>query len=262
MEALELLFGAAIVAVVLSDVFQSVVVPRPTPGAWRPGSIIVRTSWPLWRRLALARRPERREQLLGSYAPLVLIALLAVWMFVLILGFGLAFHGLRAEIRPSPADLGAAIYFAGTSLLTIGFGDIVATEGLSRAVAVAAAAAGLGVITLSIAFLFSLFANFQRREALVVTLDARAGAPPSGVRLLETYASADMLGDLGGTFAEWERWTAEVLDSHIAYPILAFFRSTHDNESWISALGAMLDAATLLLTTIEGRTARPRAHAP
>jgi len=142
------------------------------------------------------------------------------------------------------------MYFAGTSVLTIGFGDLVATSGLARLVALAAGASGLGTIALAISFLFSLYTSFQRREVLVVMLDARAGAPPSGVSLLEAYAKLGIMKDLPAFFADWERWSAEVLDSHQAYPMLAYFRSSHDNESWVSALGAVLDAATLALTTV------------
>jgi len=85
----------------------------------------------------------------------------------------------------------------------------------------------------------------------VVVLEAGAGAPPSGVTLLETYALGGILDDLPRVFAEWQAWAAEVLDSHLAYPVLAYFRSSHDNDSWVSSLGAVMDAATLVLTTIE-----------
>ena len=101
-------------------------------------------------------------------------------------------------------------------------------------------------------FLFSLFGSYQRRERRVVTLQAAAGAPPSAVALLETYALLGLVDDLPRLFQEWEDWAVEVLDSHIAYPLLAFFRSSHDNLSWISALGTVLDAASLVLTTIDG----------
>src|SRR5581483_8175090 len=98
---------------------------------------------------------------------------------------------------------------------------------------------------------FALFAEFQQREVLVVTLSARAGAPPSGVGLLEAYAQDAMVERLADLFADWEVWSARVLESHLSYPILGFFRSTHDNQSWVSALGAALDAATMALTTVE-----------
>jgi hypothetical protein len=255
-DALELIVGVLLVLWVLNDVFESVVVPRPTPGL-RPTTILTRISWPRWRAIGLARSGDDRERFLGQYASLLLVTILVVWIAGLIVGYGLVLAALHSELKPEPQDIAAAIYFAATSLLTIGFGDIIAMELPARVIAVVAAATGLGVVALAISFIFSLFASFQRREALVVTLDQRAGAPPSGVQLLETMARKRMRGGLGAMFGEWERWAAEVLDSHVSYPILAYFRSTHDNESWVSAIGAVLDAATLVATTVEDESYGP-----
>jgi hypothetical protein len=249
-EPLELAAGVVLVLWVLDDVFESVVVPRPTPGI-RPTTILTRATWPVWRAIGLARGDAGRERFLGQYASMLVVSILAAWIGGLVVGYGLVFAALHAQLRPEPPDLLAATYFAATSLLTIGFGDIVPVDPPARLVAVVAGATGLGIVALAISFLFSLFASFQRREALVVTLDQRAGAPPSGVQLLETMALKRMREGLGPMFADWERWSAEVLDSHVSYPILAYFRSTHDNESWVGALGAVLDAATLVATTIE-----------
>jgi len=157
---------------------------------------------------------------------------------------------LGNQIRP-PVDFGSAIYVSANSLLTLGFGDVVPVGGLARLVVTFEVGTGLGLFALIITFLFSLFGEFQRREVLVVTLSARAGAPPSGLALLEAYADDEMIDRLPQLFADWEVWSATVLESHLSYPILAFFRSTHDNQSWVSGLGAVLDAATLILTTIE-----------
>src|SRR5207249_11378020 len=107
-----------------------------------------------------------------------------------------------------------------------------------------------GIFAAVITLLFTLYGSFQRREIAVVVLEAGAGAPPSGVTLLETYATAGILDQLPHVFQDWQAWAAEVLDSHLAYPILAYFRSSHDNDSWVSALGAVLDATTLILTTV------------
>ena len=111
---------------------------------------------------------------------------------------------------------------------------------------------GLGLFALVITLFFTLYGSFQRREVSVVVLQAGAGAPPSGVTLLETYALGGMLDDLPRVFYDWQAWAAEVLDSHLAYPVLAYFRSSHDEDSWVSSLGAVMDAATLVLTTIDG----------
>jgi hypothetical protein len=249
--AFVVLLGVAIAIYVLNDIFQSVVVPRPTPARFRLTRWIVRPGWRLWRFIGLrARSSESRERFLGTFAPLVVVVLIVVWLSGLVLSFGIIFYGLRTQLHPGIVDFPSALYFAGTSVLTIGLGDFVSTSGLSRLVALAAGLAGLGTLALTISFIFSLYASFQRREILIVTLDARAGAPPSGVSLLETMAKYDMSDDLPRLLGDWEKWGAEVLDSHLAYPLLAYFRSSHDSESWISALGAVLDASTLLLTTV------------
>jgi hypothetical protein len=251
---LEALAGAALVVWVLNDVFTTVILPRPAPARYRPAGLLTRWSWMAWRRYAEASRtPELREQRLGIFAPAIVMILLGVWIVLLIVGFGLVTHALSAEVRPALPDFGTALYFAAVSLLTIGYGDFVPIETISRVVSVAEGGVGLGIVALTITYLFSLYANFQRRELQVVTLDARAGAPPSGTALLVTCAAFDDdAEELDHIFEVWERWSAEVLESHLAYPILMFFRSTHDHESWVSAVGAVLDAATLLLTTVEG----------
>ena len=254
MPLLEFGAGVALVAWVLNDVFNTVILPRPTPARFRPAGLLTRWSWRSWRRFADASKtPERREQRLGIFAPAVVMVLLGLWIVLLIVGFSLMLLALGDGVEPRLTDLGAAMYFAAISLLTIGYGDYVPVEIGSRLVAVAAGGVGLGIVALTITYLFSLYANFQRRELQVVTLDARAGAPPSGTTLLATCAAFDDdAEELDHIFEEWERWSASVLESHLAYPILMFFRSTHDHESWVSAIGAILDATTLLLTTVEG----------
>jgi hypothetical protein len=247
------LLGLACIAIVLWDIFETIVVPRPTQSRLRLSQHIVGPAWRAWRAGASRIRSGLdRDAFLGFFAPGVAVLLLVVWLLVLIVGYGLILFAVRGELRPSPTSFGETLYFAGTSVLTLGYGDFVADGTLSRVTSLTAAASGLGVVALSITFLFSLFGSYQRREVLVVTLSARAKSPPSAVALLENYARLELVDELPGLFAEWERWTAEVLDSHVAYPLLGFFRSSHDNVSWISSLGAVLDAAALVLTTIRG----------
>lgn len=249
-EPLALLLGLALLGITLWDVFETVVVPRPTPGWFRLGRYVVRGSWGLLRWAFDGRDGETRDRLFGLFAPAATILLLVTWLIGLIFGFGFVLFGLRADIQPPSLDLGSAIYFAATSVLTLGYGDIIATSGLTEAVVIAAAACGLGVVALVVTFLFSLYGSYQRREASVVLLQAKAGVPSSAVVLLENLARMDLDQRLPEFFGEWERWEVEVLDSHVAYPILGYFRSSHDNLSWISALGTVLDTATLVRTTI------------
>jgi hypothetical protein len=253
---LEGILGGLLVASILFDVFLTVVVPRRAPNIGRRlrlSGYLVPGLWRWWRWVGLGlSATERREGFLGTFGALSVILLLAAWVTGLMIGYGLLFDSVADQLHPASDHFGASLYFAGVSLLTIGFGDIVPVGGSARLIALIAAANGLGLIALVITLLFTLYGSFQRREVAVVVLEAGAGAPPSGVTLLETYALAGILDDLPGVFREWQSWAAEVLDSHIAYPILAYFRSSHDNDSWISSLGAVMDASTLVLTTVKG----------
>jgi hypothetical protein len=250
MEPVAFVLGLFLLALALWDIFETVVVPRPTPGWFRIGRYIVRGSWRALRALRDGRPGRSYDRVLGLFAPAATIVLLLAWLTALIVGYGLIMYALRDELRPVPPDLGTAIYFAATSLLTIGFGDIVAEGELARIVIVTAAIGGLGAVALVVTFLFSLYGSYQRRETKVVSLQAAAGGPPSAVALLETYAQLNLIHRLPELFVEWQGWAVEVLDSHVAYPLLGFFRSSHDNLSWISALGSVLDTASLVLTTV------------
>jgi hypothetical protein len=248
-ELIELIAGLIVIALIAYDVFSSAIVPRQVGPKFRLSGHLVRFSWHLWRGIGFRMSDEdRREDWLAAFAPNMLMALLFFWLISYVAGYGLALYGLREQIHPIPANYGDAFYFAGTSFLTIGFGDIVAVETPARLVTLAAAATGLSLFAVLISLIFSLFGSFQRREAFVVMMGSRAGSPASGVSMLETALANDMMLDLATSMREGELWTASVLDSHLAYPILVYLRSSHDDESWLGTLGAMLDAATLLIT--------------
>jgi hypothetical protein len=251
MEVVAFALGIFLLALTFWDLFETVIVPRPTPGWFRIGRYLVRGSWRGLRAIRDGRPGRSYERVLGLFAPAATVALLAAWLVCLIVGYGLVLYALRDELRPVPPDLGSTLYFAATSVLTLGFGDIVAAGAPARLVISTAAISGLGVVALVVTFLFSLYGSYQRREIEVVTLQAVAGGPPSAVTLFETYAQLKLTDRIPELFLDWERWAAEVLDSHVAYPLLGYFRSSHDNLSWISALGTVLDAASLVLTTIK-----------
>lgn len=253
MNALFVIVGVLGVAWILNDIFKQVLVPRAVEGFVRISVLFARSAWTVARALArVTPNEKRREEMLGLFAPLYFILLLGIWLASLMLSFALILWGLRGEVRPEPEDFWATLYFAATSVLTIGFGDFAAAQGPARVAVIFAGASGIGTIAVAITFLYAIIAAFQQRERFVVVLDARAGAPPSGVALLETYAVLDMRAELPGLFRDSEDWVADVLDSHLAYPILMGFRSSHKDESWVAALGALLDAAALIVTVVDG----------
>ncbi len=245
------LLGLALVLSSLADLFQSVVVPRSVGGRLRPSVYISRYGWQLWRERAMRiADPEKREDTLAVFAPTLLVTLLAYWVSSQIVGYGLLFWALRGGLHPEPS-IGGAIYFAGASLLTIGFGDIVPAHWYTRALSLFAAGGGLATFAIVTTFLFQTFAAFQRRESFVVTISERTGAPPSGLEFVMRHLKLGLVDDIGAILRESQRWIAEVMETHLAYPVLTYFRSSHDDESWVGTLGALLDASTLLITTLD-----------
>lgn len=243
--------GALIVISTFSDVFQSVIVPRPARRRLRASAFVSRWFWQGWRLVGHRAIPnDMREDFLGTFAPALLIFLLVFWLISLIVGYGLIFFALRTHLKPEP-DFGGAMYFAGTSLLTIGFGDIVPLSPATRFLSVVAGASGFGIVAILTTFLFAIFGAYHAREAFVVALSNRAGAPPSGVELVEIHSRMRNIDGLSATLHEAQAWMAAVLETHLAYPVLTYFRSTHDAISWVGALGALLDASTIVITTVD-----------
>jgi hypothetical protein len=258
LDILSLMIGVLCVAVTLNDIFQSVVMPRATGRRFRISFYVWRWMWYAWPRLAwrfYSGNPDQREEFFAVFAPLMLILMMALWVALLIFGFGLLFWAMRGGIAPSHSSFATALYFAGTSLLTVGFGDIVGRDAGPRLASVLAALVGLSFLSMITAFLFAIFGSFQNRETFVVTTSARAGAPPSGVNLLAIAGYSLTRDDLSALMIDAQHWAASVMESHLAYPMLAFFRSSHDDQSWVGTLGTLLDAATLLMTTVVGRHA-------
>lgn len=253
--------GLFLIWVALRDIFLSVVLPRAVDRRLRLSTAVSRGLWRLWKLLAKAYRAEdRREAFLGMFAPFTLMAELAMWVAVLVWGFGTLLYGLPNAFHGT-VTYPSALYFAGASLLTIGYGDITPAGEWARFAALAAGASGLAVVAVTASFLFSIFGAFRQRESFVVTLGARAGSPPSGVGLLAVAGYTSLYGDLNVVFREGQAWAAELMESHLAYPILAYFRSSHDYESWVTTLGTLLDAAALLMSAVEPSSAPARLKA-
>ncbi|MDE2482815.1 MAG: two pore domain potassium channel family protein [bacterium] len=246
--------GLGLVGLALNDVFQSVIVPRAVGRRFRPSYYLTHLLWLLWPKLAWRVHPrdnDKREDMLAVFAPFNLIMILGFWSLLLLLGYGLMLYTLRGEVRPPLESFAQALYFAGTAYFTIGFGDFVGAHGVTRLISLAAGASGLAVVSTTTAYLFAIFGSFQTREAFVVNVGARAGTPPSGVGLLAIAGYAGIVESLPDVMRDAQRWCAVVMETHLAYPTLAYFRSSHDNQSWVGTLGTLLDASTLALTTVK-----------
>ncbi|MGH9486086.1 MAG: potassium channel family protein [Terriglobales bacterium] len=243
--------GWAMLAFVLRDAFETMILPRRLNGRFRFTRLYYQSIWPLWSAAAVRLRGRRRESALSLFGPLSMLLLFVLWAVVLVGGFACVYWSLGSPLRtPEPLrGFGMDVYLSGVTLLTIGIGGAVPHTAFSRVLAVAEGGLGLGFVAIIISYLPVLYAGFSRRETSIAMLDARAGSPPSASELLRRHAGA--LSDLQTYLAEWERWSAELLESHISYPVLGYFRSQHVNQSWLAALGTMLDACALLLAGCE-----------
>ncbi len=253
MDILYRIVGITLVLLVLFDVFKTVIVPRITSRKFRIAPFLLGAlMWPLYKRLALSFTAKKFSlSLLETFAPLSFVILMMVWLVLMVSGFALILFSMRNEVTPHIKHFSEAIYFAGASVLTIGYGDVVASTPLARFTVLTGALCGLIFMALDISFLFTVQNWLQQREQIVNTLSSRAGTPPSGLVLLLRYKELEILSTLGTSFLQWESWTASILESHRAYPILIYFRSSNSRESWLSAMGSMLDAASILLTSID-----------
>ena len=187
-----------------------------------------------------------------------LIFLLIMWAAAMVVGFALIYYALGSPFVDSAQGAGfrSDIYVSGTTLFTLGLGDVTPHTGWVRAVIILESATGLGLLAVVMGYFPVLYAAFSRREVSISLLDARAGSPPTAAELLKRHAYDGGQAALSLLLVEWERWSAELLESHISYPVLCYFRSQHNNQSWISALTSVLDTSALLIAGVQGHEAR------
>jgi len=249
--------GALWIAVIVWDAFEAIVLPRRVTRRLRPTRLFYRVTWSAWS--ALARRLAaggRRETYLSFYGPMSVLLLLAAWALSLIVAFALVQWGLGTRLTaPDGGTFFEYLYLSGETFFTLGLGDIAPTSRVGRAVMVAEAGLGFGFLALVIGYVPVLYQAFSRREIEITLLDARAGSPPSAEALLRSHAGDD-LEELAELLDDWERWSAETMESHLSYPVLSYFRSQHDNQSWLAALTTILDTSALVMVGVQGACAR------
>ena len=255
MHTLAATLGLCLLLFILWDGFEAMVLPRRVTRKFRVSRMFYRVTWRAWRFIGRRLPPgKRRETYLSVFGPLSLLMLFAVWAGSLVFGFGLLYWSLDSPLRSeSGLSFWLDVYFSGSTFFTLGLGDITPIAGLARAIAVAEAGLGLAFLAIVLSYVPTLYQAFSRRESAIAQLDARAGSPASATELLRRHyqggGSPDALEQL---LREWERWAAELLESHVSYPVLAFFRSQHDNQSWLASLTAILDTCTLVIHGIGG----------
>jgi hypothetical protein len=252
--------GVVVIAVVLLDAFETVVLPRRVTRQFKLTAWFYRRTWIPWKKMAARiTTPARQQSFLGYFGPLSLIMLLAFWAAGLIFGFALLQYGIggHEQLANEPLTFGRILYHSGETFFTLGYGDIVPTSRAARLLSVLEAGLGFAFLGVVIGYLPVVYASFSRREIQISMLDARAGSPPTATELLVRLAGSSEHPTLDQTvldevLRDWERWSGELLESHLSYPVLGFFRSQHSNQSWLGALETMLDVTSLIITGIEG----------
>lgn len=249
------LAGLALDVVVIVDAFEAIILPRRVTRKIRVTRLFYRITWWSWKNI-VGRFPSRktREALLGIYGPCSLLLLIGIWALGLVGGFALMQYGAGSAINVHEGTAGFAMdfYLSGTTFFTLGLGDVLPRSTLSRSLLIVEAGLGYGFLAVIVGYLPFIYSSFSRREVNISLLDARAGTPPTAGELLRRYSYPEGQEALRALLAEWELWCAELMESHLSYPVLAYFRSQHDNQSWIASLTAILDTCALVKTGIEG----------
>lgn len=248
--------GLLIIINVLWEAFETIILPRRVNRRWRVTVLFYRGTWLPWRMIAhWFSRVRARETFLSFYGPLSLLTLLVFWAASLILAFALLYYGAAHQVAAA-RDFETCLYLSGTTFFTLGLGDVVPHTSVGRLLAVVESGLGFGFLALVLSYLPVIYQAFSRREVNIVLLDARAGSPPTAGELLRRHAEPEAMESLQRLLHNWERAAAEILESHVSYPAVSYFRSQHNNESWLSALTAILDTSALLIAGVENACAR------
>src|SRR5262245_13137662 len=225
----------------LSEFYVTFLLPRRVRRDPRIARGLSRSLWRPWRAFARRLKPAAADTFLGFFGPLALIVPLFVWTLGLIIGFGL----LEWAVAGGPFSTA----FFRSSGLFLSAGSASGSTGL-HILELLEAATGVGVLFIVIGYLPAVYAAFSRREIAVSQLATRGGSPPAAGVLLRHAAGREHWRELERDLAGWEEWAAELMETHLTYPVLAFYRSQHVNQNWLAALTAMVDVAAFVKATV------------
>ncbi len=260
MRILAIIFGIVLIVLVAQDAFETIVLPRRVTRRIRLARLFYRLTQIGWKSIGhLIRSRARRESFRGYLGPLSLLALLVFWAVLFVFGFGLLLWGLTLPLNAPdrPISFLTYLYMSGTTFFTLGLGDVTPMPGVGRVLVVSEVALGFIFLALVISYVPIIYQAFSRRELRISLLDARAGSPATAVELLRRNCVSKHVEELRMLLHDWEVWCADILESHLSYPVLAFYRSQHEQQSWVEALTVILDTCALILTSIDGAPVAP-----
>jgi len=243
------ILGIFCVIVALVDAFESVVLPRTVRRSIRLRTVFYYFSALVYSATGrLPRKLKLRQALLVAFAPINFLTLISAWACLMIVGFTLIHWGLSTPLINSAEDgkFTSYFYFSGVTFFTLGYGDVVPLHGVGRLLAILEAGLGFGFLALVIGYVPVIYSAFSRRESTMLKLDSKAGSEPSALEIVRRHAQAGVMESLIPLLREWEDFSAQLLESYLSYPILAYYRSQHDDQSWLRSLTAMMDACMLI----------------
>jgi hypothetical protein len=237
-----IVLGLLLVGAVLLSAIRTFVLPRGVQDKLsRRAFTLVRRLFDL--RAARAATYLERDRIMALYAPVALLSLPVMWLSIVMIGYLGIFWALR--------ERGAldALQVSGSSLLTLGFAS--GSTGGQVILTFTEATIGLLLAALLIAYLPTMYAAWSRRELAVALLEVRAGSPPSAQELILRFHTLQRLDRVNDLWPAWETWFIDLEESHTSLGALSFFRSPQPDRSWVTAAGAVLDAAALFSSTID-----------
>jgi len=244
------------IVLVLLDAFETIVLPRRVTRPFRLMTFFYGVTWKPWRLLATVMRPgRRRETFLSFFGPLSLLMLLAAWALGLTLGFAFLQWGLGSHLAVTGREgitFWDVLYMSGSTFFTLGLGDVLPKTPGAKILTITECALGIGFLGLIIGYLPVIYQSFSERERTIAFLDSRAGSPPTAFEVLRRAIRSSNAQEVESILREFESWAADVLESHISYPVLCLYRSQHDNQSWLAALMTILDVSALVMAGVEG----------
>lgn len=244
------ILGLILLLGTLWDAFETIILPRRVTRRYRFVRLFYRVYWSIWSKIhGLLRSKKARDSLLSYFGPLSLLLLFATWASSLVFAFAVLqwAAGSAISVSGGAPTFRTDLYMSGTTFFTLGLGDVLPTSTLARIITVAEAGVGFGFLAVVISYLPTLYGAFSLRELNISLLDARAGSPPTAAELLRRHGGLANTDVLTQYLRDWEIWSAQLMESHLSYPVLCYFRSQHDNQSWLAAFTTVLDVSALIV---------------
>src|SRR5258707_13090413 len=244
------ILGLLLMFTTLWEPSESIILPRRVTRRFRVARIFYKVTWAVWSTINRWLPSKKlRESHLSYYGPLSLLMLFAIWAFALVLAFAMLHWAAGSSLNVSggAATFRTDLYLSGTTFFTLGLGDVTPRTAMARVITVGEGGMGFGFLAIVISYLPTMYGAFSQRELNISLLDARAGSPPTAGELLRRHARFRGPDILSRYLQDWEIWCAQLMESHLSYPVLCYFRSQHDNQSWLAAFTAVLDVSALIV---------------